>query len=393
MCSNAKRRSIVALFIVVLGCGGCESGMTPPPAPFSPKAEDVFGAWKFDAGENALTAVQQNRDYALDYVLLNTDGTAMIYCHETTYGINLNLPSTFVLADKTLVIESDSDTFETLVLKFDMENVDSLKVLDTMDAAAEFSRVESVPGTAICPRPRVITNFGFPVEPHTDSGLAFDGERLWFSGALPGQLYSIDPNDFIDMTGPVALQSKYTLVESAQGEDLWFSCDCAPLIRFERRDPNEVQTGFIDIREDLDAPVSSFVAAYDATDGLLWMSTYGAEQEISAIDIDAATPTIVRTFPFPLAHNMVVNGKSLWVLDRVGNLLVQIDSMTGTVVRSWLVQRPRTAWVGVTFVKGRLFLLGQHTDFDGTHSGILQEASLNTRPIPDTLPDTVLEAQ
>lgn len=393
MSFELKYRNVLASIVMSLVCVGCENGMTPPPPPFEPKPEDVFGAWKFESGENALTVVQKGRNYALDHILLNADGTAMIFCHEATYGISLNLPSTFVLVDKTLVIESDSESFDTLVLRFDMQSLDALRTVDTMEAPADFSRVDAIPGTAICPRPRVINNFAFPVDPHTDSGLAFDGERLWFSGALPGQLYSIDPNNLADMGGPFALQSKYTLVESAQGKDLWFSCDCAPLIRFERRDPNEVQTGFIDLREDLNAPVSSFVAAYDATAGLLWVSTYGAEQEISAIDIDAATPAITQSFPFPLVHNMVSSGKYLWALDRQLNILIQIDSTTGTVVRSWLVQRANTAWVGVTFVEGRLFLLGQSTGFDGSRMGILQEASLNNRFIPDELPDLVFEAK
>lgn len=372
----------------MLGCtvGGCETGMTPNvDPPFEPKAEDLVGAWKIASGENALTQIQQFRGHVVEYVQFLDDVNAAVFCRHPDYGIVLNFLATYAVLDKTLIINSLNDAFDPITMAFDMTDVNSLSLRDVADAAVQLTREEGIPGSARCAPLRFVKGYLHELGPHSKSGYAFDGSRLWFTGQVKSQLYSLDPNNFGDMAGPTAV-SGYTFVETAQGKDLWYSCFCVPYSKIERRNAMQQQTAFIDAQNGLMYNVSVESAAYDAVTRRLWVSSIGRD-EILAIDLEAMpAPIVTASFPFQPMDDLAFDGKWLWGLDSEASALVVIDPVNGVAIETYLISYDYeyTRWVGLEMIGRRVMVVGERTI--GVEKGMFIEFSTNFLPIPDSPP-------
>lgn len=372
--------------VIVAGmvCAGCQNGVTTP---YTPKPEDLIGIWKHDSGTDGLATFFTDRArFDTQYVEILDAQKARIYA-KSYYGIIAEFAVTYALMDDMLMVTSDIDAFDPIVITYSMSSIDSLST-DFRASPSSFSRVDAVPADArdlplyVAKNPSPFTAIPSPV-----SGLAVNQGYLWFRDNNIDSmepLHAIDPN-----SGVVAnfdLMLPYDYPQTAQGDDRWFNC--CELGILERRDPNYVLVDSIDLNLAYGKNTDIESAAFDASTQYLWVSGLthppmaNAREELIAIDRDG-TNVVVKTFEFQVMDGLEVHGASLWGLVRVPGVLVKIDPDTGLPLFSYLIPDAggQFAWTDLAFVGNKLYLVGHDITHDrGVYMQVSFFSPVNTNP-------------
>ncbi len=218
-------------------------------------------------------------------------------------------------------------------------HADSLVLTDAAGHLTVFARIAAPPDSMLCSSLPIVRRHDLSLDCDGRTGLAFDGTFLWFTGITAHDLIPVEP-----ASGAVAAPRRIdvadaSVVESAQGADLWRTCGCDPY------DPGFGKVFRITPEETIAEKVSSRAfgtwdtprcVAYDPGAGSLWIHGFGRHGPFTLLEIDAeADPDeLLRSFSLGFAVDaMCWRGSELLAL--IGNRVVRIDGSTFRVLRTY----------------------------------------------------------
>jgi hypothetical protein len=150
-----------------------------PPVVLGP--DDLLGAWKVESGAASVSNFQPERGFTTTHVEFSSNGVAMLFSKSSFGGTIVNLPATFDVVENELLVDSETDAFDELVLKLEMPNDDELATTNALGEVAQFSRVDVIPAEARTGPLFVIETHRFASAPHEATGLALYKGVLWFT--------------------------------------------------------------------------------------------------------------------------------------------------------------------------------------------------------------------
>lgn len=361
--------------LMLLFISACATPTPEPDEEPTPLPEDEFpslaGSWQASSNISVFE-VLGNLQY-----LRFTETTALSGRLEV-FGVDAE---TNVLVCDQLVYASVADDVVSLfseflgsrLLVFEKSGEDSLTLTNEKGANQTFTKVESVPTSAICEVGNFQANFeNIPVDLTDFTNLLSDGTNLRVSSE-DGNVYPINPDNGqlgtgIPLGGDFNLGGTFNDTLTMQGSsDFWAHCGCGgsqEIVRFQAG--ATAATDVIDTETDLANEINIKGAAFDGTHVWLAGRSEGSHLVLK-VDAEAEPDVLISSFTFGQSiEALTFHEGQMWVLLDVFGLpkLVQLettpDSTTFKAVRTiTLPELSQGRYQGLTSLGDSLFLLAQ----------------------------------
>jgi hypothetical protein len=363
---------ILLLFVGLSACVTPEPGGEPPP-PSEKEPPSLAGSWQTSSSDNLF-----NREDLGTLQYLRFTETTEHSGHLEVLGVHTE---SNVLACDQLVYASVADDVVSLfsnvlgsrLLVFEKNEADSLTLTNEKGASQTFTKVASVPTSAICEQKSFEASFeAIPVNLTSFTSLLSDGTNLRVSSE-DGNVYAINPDNGqlgvgIPLGGDFNLGGTFDDTVTMQGSsDFWAHCGCGgsqEIVRFKAGDT--AATDIIDTATDLAKAINIKQAAYDGTH--LWIAGRSSEEGrnlVLKVDAEAEPDVLVSSFAFGHSvQGLTFHEGQLWALvDVLGPKLVQIDASNAKAVRTIAIpELSQGGYQGLTSLNGSLFLLAEVSD-------------------------------
>lgn len=340
-----------------------------PPVVLSP--DDLVGSWRVDSGAASVSNFQPERGFTTTHVEFSTNGIATIFSKSSLGGTVVELPATFDVIEDELLVDSETDAFDGLVLKLEMPNDDELATTSALGEVAKFSRVDAVPAEARTGPLFVIKTHRFASSPHEATGLASQDGFLWFTldNENTGR-FKQTTSDFDTL--PKSL-SEFKFIQTKVPFRLILSCSC-----IDQPDSLEARTitsmhqfsqsALLRFDPQAQNDVNITAAAYESPTQLIWASSESNQM----LSLNVAN-SLVSDYRFQTLDGLASDGTSLWGLDRLGRILVKIDSVGGQAMQSRSLPDMNVDWYDVEWAGDKLFIIGEDKT---TAQTVLMEVTL-----------------
>lgn len=400
-----RTREVILRGMIVIMVGliaaGCESGVgdpnpqdpapqmpdpqspNPPPPSQKPPAKDdeqpadPSGIWKHETGPFA-SWTYDGAEWKGEYLVLRPDGTFRMVIAETRTGALECYDGIYVTVDDILLVSFDYggegefvfDEGSSFVV-YSLPDESTLAFKSAGGDLTKFSRQTELPFEFDCHALTTVATFaGLEVFPDYESGLAFDGDQLWFTDYENGDVYPVDP-----ITGalgtPIELSSA-RYVHATQGDEFWTSDGNDEA---QRRSKADVLGDSIKTDTDLDLDFEITAMAFNPDNQTLWLHGYDYTDNVNrfhAVNAGAEPDVLLVSALFgPELVGATWDGTYLWGLtDNSPQALLQIHPRTFKVLVTYQLESSANYYNGIASVGSSTFLIG--VDYN-SESGVLTE--------------------
>ncbi len=338
--------------------------------------QELVGSWQ--PGEGELFRFFPGAEFLV--MQLREDGTGEFVFREPESGalgcldfIYAPFGDGAVFIDMEIFDEASAFSPKSFAFAVDGE---AMTLMDNVGRSQTFIKLDVLPAGAECQAfSEVLSSNELEADPHTETGLVWDGSSLWFGAdAQPNdQLLQYDPV-LGTLGAPIDLPSNVAGVQAYDGSFLWFHTGAGYIV--SRRDFADVQIDSIDTDLDLGHRLSIGAMAWDGTH--LWLSgesSTAGEREL--LQVDATTKTLINSYPFALdLAALTWDGTYFWgIVFGSPSPVVRIDPDTRQVLGTYeipgygqLFQRYR----GIAAADDVLYLLVENGPRDPSTVTILQ---------------------
>jgi len=337
-----------------------------PERPEVPGPFDPFGVWQLldgflliDEGGRTPEVLVIGEDGEAR-VVYQDQGSGTLHCFDGTVTVeNGALGLHF---DEILGIEDINIT-----AAIEMPEPHRLTLTDSGGGVSTLQRRRIVPDRFRCKTLEEVERFVLPDLPDVRTGLAYDGERLWYSDS-PFTAVAVDPE-----SGAVAGSNGFSVerfVHAVEEGDFWtLATTPQPLV--QRVNAEETV-----IAEFSPAPTLPRSLAYDPATDSVWFhgNRLGQSSRLQFVNTDAAAVPAKVLAEVQFEANMqgiAMDGRRIWSVNPNGSdAIALILPKTGKTIASYRNPDPLIDWIGIAAFEGRVFLLG----LDGvTQTGVLLE--------------------
>jgi hypothetical protein len=339
-----------------------------PPVVLGP--DDLLGAWKVESGAASVSNFQPERGFTTTHVEFSSNGVAMLFSKSSFGGTIVNLPATFDVVENELLVDSETDAFDGLVLKLEMPNDDELATTNALGEVAQFSRVDAVPTEARTGPLFVIKTHRFASSPHEATGLASFDNKLWATLENQNTLtFNLGTAEFKTQSPS---PSAFKFIQAEAQSFLFLNCACdeqaSALGAVVPVGISLSSVGTVQFDPTAEKNASITAAAYEPPTQLLWASS-----ESNLMLSLSLAGLVVSDFRFQTLEGLASDGTSLWGLDRLGRVLVKIDPVGGQAMQSRSLPDRNVDWYDVEWAGDKLFIIGKDTT---TTQAVLMEVTL-----------------
>lgn len=331
------------------------------PAPFDP-----FGVWQLldgfllmDEGGRAPMVLVIGEDGEAQ-VVYQDEGSETLHCFDGTATVeNGALGLHF---DEILGIEDINVT-----AAIEMPEPHKLTLTDSGGGVSTLQRRRIVPDRFRCKTLEEVERFVLPDLPDVRTGLAYDGQLLWYSDS-PFTAVAVDPE-----SGAVAGSNGFTVerfVHAIEEGDFW-TLATTPQPMVQRVNAEETV-----IAEFSPAPTLPRSLTYDPATDSVWFhgNRLGQSSRLQFVNTDATTDPAKVVAEVQFVANMqgiAMDGRRIWSVNPNGrDAIALILPNAGKTIASYRNPDPLMDWIGIAAFDRRVFLLGR----DGiTQTGVLLE--------------------
>lgn len=326
----------------------------------------LIGVWKFDPSE----ALQESLDGTLTYVVLGADGFAEFLSRSEETDI-LGCQEGPYLVDSVGFIAQLPDAYTAIILLAEIGADGQLTLTADDGRTATATRVSDVPEEDRCGTLAVENTFENLPDPESFTGLAFDGNSLWYEEQNTRLVFPINP-----ATGAAGAPanlggSQFSHVHAMQGADFWTHCGCGGSQEAQRRTPAGAMVDEVDTDTDLGFEIGIRGIAYDAVGNVLWLHGYSYDEGKASflrVNSNAEPDVLISQDAFDASINaLAFDGTHLWAVVGYGEAarIVEINVGTFKAVKTYKNPDNTLQWRGIAATNGSLFLLGEAIGNEG----------------------------
>ena len=275
--------------------------------------------------------------------------TGIVYCRPTLYGFT---------TDGVLVLAANPEQSD--LFRVARPDADTLALTNVHGQESVFAALV-LPDSMQCREMPIVARHDLPVDADYETGLAYDGSRLWFTGRGQAALIPVDPETgAIDAPRDVSFIAA-PLVHGAQGADLWRTSwgENGPGPSVFRVDPGEEAIDKVDTIE-LGVPLEVRCLAYDAGTGTLLL--HGTDAFVR-IDAEAEPDRVIgsTSLPFQQVAALAWLGPQLFAIGTSSPVVLELDPETYRAIRTYGELDPELNARGIAAAGDRLFVLAQRS--------------------------------
>lgn len=211
----------------------------------------------------------------------------------------------------------------------------------------------------------VIECFDVPT-PHYYSGLAYDGNWLWYTVEDGTESVPIKPETgMADYPIPVT-----AVLHAAQEEDFWTHCSCGGSPDAIRKSKSGTVKDLVRTDVDFSSKIRIRGIAYDSTGHVLYLAGdagWTFENQLLRVNSDAEPDILlgISTIDFSYGSLRAItwDGLSLWAIIGIGTqTIISIDANNGVVIDAYASPDAMVDWQGIAAIGEDFFLLGSKSN-------------------------------
>ena len=321
----------------------------PPPA-----APGLPGIWRAIAEETGTSTRLASRDRIVEQLELREDGTGSIH-HANPDSALIRCTDFYYSGPVDLVIDRDGEEESTVVWATDLDG-DALSVRDAVGNRVDFERSNESDPPASCTPLVEVARFEELPDPHTLTGLVFEGGFLYYRSAEPTDVQEVDPTTGALGT-PLDLGS-FEFVHAADPGALWAHSGSGGSREAVKTSLAGLELDRINIEEVVGERFGIDAMASDPPNGRIW-----AASRDRIVQVAPGPDTILSSEAF--AHElegMVFSEGEIWFVTQ-GNEIGRMDTETLEVLESYRLDTTTLQLDGIAASETELFILADVGDF------------------------------